>query len=447
MDDKKLNLYTQIFETPLYELEEILEFIHPADVLDLINDESIEFDRTVFLNRLPDWFLTELMNEEEEEDKVELLNQIAQSKHKTIIEEMASDELADMIGAMDLDQRHEIIANLDDEDQQEITKLLGYDPSTAGGIMQTEFINIYDNKTVGKVLKYLREIKDDVENAYTLFVVDRENHVKGSLTLEALVTSELDEHVMDIMNPNIISVNYKMDQEEIVLEFEKYNLALMPVVDDDNKILGVITFDDVIEVMKEEATEDILQLGGVHAEETVDSSVTDTIKSRLPWLVINLFTAFIASSVITFFSDTISQVVAVAAIMPIISGIGGNTGTQTLTLITRSIALGELDDKNLWSSWLKELGAAIFNGIVLASLTGFLSYFINQNFTLGILVGIAMILNTLVAVVAGFFIPYFFNKLKIDPAISSGVFVTACTDISGFLLILGLTSLFIERII
>lgn len=199
--------------------------------------------------------------------------------------------------------------------------------------------------------------------------------------------------------------------------------------------------------MKEEATEDILQLGGVHAEETVDSSVTDTIKSRLPWLVVNLFTAFIASSVITFFSDTISQVVAVAAIMPIISGIGGNTGTQTLTLITRSIALGELDDKNLWSSWLKELGAAIFNGIVLASLTGFLSYFINQNFTLGILVGIAMILNTLVAVVAGFFIPYFFNKLKIDPAISSGVFVTACTDISGFLLILGLTSLFIERII
>lgn len=447
MEDKLLNLYQQLIDTPLEQLEDALEFIHPSDVLELINDEELEFNREIFLNRLPDWFLTELMNEEEEEDKIELLNQIAQSKHRSVLEEMASDELADMIGTLDLDEQHEILANLPTEDQQEITQLLSYDPNTAGGIMQTEFINIWDNKTVEKVLKYLREIKDEVENAYTLFVVDRENHVKGSLTLEALVTSELDEQVMDIMNPNIISVNYKMDQEDIVLEFEKYNLALMPVVDDEQRILGVITFDDVLEVMKDEATEDILQLGGVHAEETVHSSVKDTIKSRLPWLVVNLFTAFLASSVITLFSSSISRVVALAAIMPIISGMGGNAGTQTLTLITRSIALGELEEKNLWPSWFKELGAAIFNGIVLAIMTGTLSYFMNHNFTLGILVGVAMVLNTLVAVIAGFFIPYILDKMNIDPAISSGVFVTACTDIFGFLFILGLASLFIERIV
>lgn len=447
MDNKNLELYEKIVNTPENEFDELFEFIHPSDILELIFDEEIEFDRSSFLNTLPEWFLVELLNEAEEEDKFDLLSQIESEKHPTILEEMASDELVDMIGTLDEEEQEEVLQNLTPQDQIEVEQLLTYEPTSAGGIMQTEFINIYDNKTVGKVLNYLREIKDEVENAYTLFVVDRQNHVKGTLTLEALVTSELNENVMDIMNPNIISVNYKMDQEDIILEFEKYNLAVMPVVDDNNRMLGIITFDDILEIMQDEATADMLQMAGVHAEETVDSSVFETIKSRLPWLIINLATAFLASSVITYFSSSIARVVALAAIMPIVSGMGGNAGTQTLTLITRSIALGELDKKNLFSSLMKELSAGIINGIVIGVLTGAISYMISGNYTLGVIVGVAMILNTLVAVTAGFFVPNILESLHIDPAISSGVFVTAFTDVFGFLFLLGLASFFIERLI
>lgn len=447
MDNKNLELYEKIVNTPENEFDELFEFIHPSDILELIFDEEIEFDRPSFLNTLPEWFLVELLNEAEEEDKFDLLNQIESDKHPTILEEMASDELVDMIGTLDEEEQEEVLQNLTPQDQIEVEQLLTYEPTSAGGIMQTEFINIYDNKTVGKVLNYLREIKDEVENAYTLFVVDRQNHVKGTLTLEALVTSELNENVMDIMNPNIISVNYKMDQEDIILEFEKYNLAVMPVVDDNNRMLGIITFDDILEIMQDEATADMLQMAGVHAEETVDSSVFETIKSRLPWLIINLATAFLASSVITYFSSSIARVVALAAIMPIVSGMGGNAGTQTLTLITRSIALGELDRKNLFSSLMKEISAGVINGIVIGVLTGAISYMISGNYTLGVIVGVAMILNTLVAVTAGFFVPNILESLHIDPAISSGVFVTAFTDVFGFLFLLGLASFFIERLI
>ncbi len=447
MDNKNLELYQQIMNTPESDFEKLFEFIHPSDILEIIHDDEIEFNRYEFLNLLPTDFLVELLNEAEEEDKYELLTQIDRSKHVNILEDMASDELVDMILTLDEDIQDELIESLNPDDQIEIEQLLTYEPDSAGGIMQTEFINIYDNKTVAKVYKYLREIKEDVENVYTLFVVDRQNHLKGTLTLDSLVTSELDENVMEIINPNVITVNYKMDQEDVILEFEKYNLAVMPVVDDENRMIGIITFDDILEIMQEEATADIHQLGGVNPEETVDSSVIETIKSRLPWLIINLFTAFLASYVITFFSSAIAQVVALAAIMPIISGMGGNVGTQTLTLITRSIALGELDKKNLKTSLIKEIGAAIFNGLVIAFFTGLIGYFISGNYTLGLIVALAMILNTLVAVVAGFFVPYILDSLHIDPAISSGVFVTACTDIFGFLFLLGLATVVIERLI
>lgn len=444
--NKNLELYEKIQNTPKEEFEDLFEHIHPSDILELLEDEELEIDKTLFLNELPEWFLASLLNEAEAEDKYDLLNLINPEKHTDVLEEMASDELVDMIETLDEKEQEEVLQNLNPEDQIEVEQLLTYEPTSAGGIMQTEFINIYDNKTVRKVLAYLREIKDEVENAYSLFVVDRQNHVKGSLSLESLVTADLEDNVLDIMNPNIISVNYKTDQEEVILEFEKYNLAVIPVVDDDERMIGVITFDDIMEIMQEEATADMLQMAGVHAEETVDSTIADTIKSRLPWLIINLATAFLASSVIRVFSDSISKVVVLASIMPIIAGMGGNAGTQTLTLVTRSIALGELDKKNLYHTLLKEIGAGIFNGIVIGVITGTISFLMSGNYTLGLIVGIAMIMNTLVAVTAGFSVPYVLDHLNIDPAVSSSVFVTTFTDVFGFLFLLGLASMFIERL-
>lgn len=445
--EKLLELLETINQTPPEALEDLFEHIHPSDLLELINDDDIEFDRTEFLDKLPYWLLAELLNEEQEEDKYELLSLIASEKHPQVLEEMASDELADLIGNMQEEDQQEILSSLSKEDQQEVTQLLTYEPTSAGGIMQTEFVNIYDNKTVGKCLSYLREIKDDLFNAYALFVVDRQNHIRGLLDVKDLVTSEMDEKIMDIMNPNVFSVHYSMDQEDVANEFEKYNLPVMPVVDDDNVLIGIITFDDIMEVMQEEASADMLQLAGMNEEEDVESTIGETIKSRLPWLLVNLLTALLSTFVIGMFSDSIAQVVALASLMPIISGLGGNVGTQTLTLMIRSIALGELDPKNVWPTLIKEVGAALFNGFVLGILTGFVGLVIGQNVILALVVGASMFLNTFVAVIAGFFVPYILERLNIDPAISSSVFVTATTDMAGFTILLGLASLVLTRII
>lgn len=447
-DNKYELLLHDLLNLSQEDFAEYIEHVHPSDLLELINDDEIEFDRKALLERLPDELIADLLDEEEEEDKYELLLQVREDKRKQIIDEMSSDELVDMLNAIeDADDKQEVIELLDQEDQKEVQQLLSYDEYSAGGIMATEFISIYDNKTIRKVLAYLREIKNEVENPFALYVTDRQHHLKGVLSLSDIVTADLDAMVLDVMNPNVIAVHYKMDQEEVAREFKKYNFLAMPVIDDDNRIIGVITVDDIMEVMAEEATADMLQMAGVHAEETVDSSIVETIKSRLPWLLVNLLTAIFASSIVNFFSDTIAKVVVLAALNPIITGMGGNAGTQTLTLICRSIALGEIDKSNSLSTLFKEIVSGLFNGLTIGLLVGTVGYVLSKNVWIGVIVGFSMMVNMVVAVIAGFGIPLFLEKIKVDPAVASAVFVTTFTDSMGFMVFLGLATIFIEKLI
>ncbi|QNM06962.1 magnesium transporter [Qiania dongpingensis] len=427
-------------------LKEQIEYIHPADILELLHDEDI--DPKALMARLPDSLIADIIDEEDEEDKYGILKLFSEDKQEEILEEMSSDELADMVGSIeDRSELAKVIGKLSEEDRSEVRQLLSYPPDTAGGIMATEFINIYDNKTVYKTLLYLQEIAEEVETAYCLYVVDRQNHLRGSLNLTDLVTSSFDTAVLDIMNPHVITAHVEDDQEEISRQFEKYGLVELPVVNDADQLVGVITVDDVMEIATEEATEDIHYMGGISGEEEVDGPLSDSLKSRLPWLVVNLLTAFLASWVVSLFEATISKVVALSAIMSIITGMGGNAGTQSMTIIVRGIALNELNRDNALRIFLKEFTVGIVTGAAIGGIVAAVEVVIQGNPYLGLVTGLAMVLNMMVATATGYLVPVLLKKMRIDPALASAVFVTTATDVLGFFFFLGLATLFLPKLL
>ncbi len=428
-------------------LEEQLEDIHPADILELVHSEE-ETDPKQLLERLPDPIIADIIDEEDEDEKYELLKLFPEERQKAILEKMSSDELADMVGSMeDKSELTKLIGKLSDEDRSEVSQLLSYPPDTAGGIMATEFINIYDNKTVYKTLLYLQEIAEEVENSYALYVVDRQNHLKGSLSLTDIVTSPFDTPILDIMNSHVRKAHVEDDQEKVSREFEKYGLVELPVVNDDDQLVGVITVDDILEVATEEATEDIHYMGGLSGEEEVDGPLADSLRSRLPWLVVNLLTAFLASWVVGLFESTISQVVALSAIMSIVTGMGGNAGTQSMTIIVRGIALGEVNRENGLRIFIKEFLVGLLTGAAIGGIVAIVEYVLHGNVYLGLVTGLAMILNMMAATVTGYLVPVALKKMKIDPALASAVFVTTVTDVLGFFFFLGLATLFLPKLI
>ncbi|VYU58644.1 magnesium transporter [Clostridium paraputrificum] len=427
------------------ELEKKIEDIHPADVLDLLHDNEEYFSK--ILKRLPDWFIAAILEEEEDEEKYEILKKFSESEQKKILGEMSSDELTDLVGVLDEKETRDVLKKINEEDRKDVYKLLSYDPDTAGGIMATEFISIRENKTIEKTLKYLQKEAPDAESAYYLYVINKENVLKGVVSLRDIVCNDFNTKISEITNTNVISVPYYMDQEEVASKFEKYGFMTMPVVDENNKILGIVTVDDIVEVMQEETTEDIHRLGGVDEEEKVDGSLRNSIKSRLPWLIVNLITAILAASVVGAFKGTISQVVTLATFMPIVAGMGGNAGTQSLTIVVRGIALGELDKDNGMRIFIKELLVGLTTGVVIGSIIAVLGFIWERNIVFGIVIGVAMILNMMVATMSGFIVPVILKKLKIDPALASAVFVTTVTDVLGFFFFLGLATMFINYLI
>lgn len=427
------------------ELEEKIEDIHPADVLDLLHDNEEYFSK--ILKRLPDWFIAAILEEEEDEEKYEILKKFSESEQKKILGEMSSDELTDLVGVLDEKETRDVLKKINEEDRKDVYKLLSYDPDTAGGIMATEFISIRENKTIEKTLKYLQKEAPDAESAYYLYVINKENVLKGVVSLRDIVCNDFNTKISEIINTNVISVPYYMDQEEVASKFEKYGFMTMPVVDENNKILGIVTVDDIVEVMQEETTEDIHRLGGVDEEEKVDGSLRNSIKSRLPWLIVNLITAILAASVGGAFEGTISQVVTLATFMPIVAGMGGNAGTQSLTIVVRGIALGELDKDNGMRIFIKELLVGLTTGVVIGTIIAVLGFIWERNIVFGIVIGVAMILNMMVATMSGFIVPVILKKLKVDPALASAVFVTTVTDVLGFFFFLGFATMFINYLI
>ena len=427
------------------QIKKLITNIHPADILDILHEDEDSIKE--LMDHLPNDVVANIIEEEDDEDEqYELLKLFSDGKQRKIIDETPKDEITDLIGELEENEKQDILNKMDQDDKADVEKLLTFEPDTAGGIMTTEYISIRSGNTVEKTLKYLQE-NTEQDTTYYLYVVDPQNVLKGVVSLRDIVSSTFDTKMIDITNPNVKSVLYNVDQEEVARKFKKYGFIMMPVVDEEDHLLGVIEFDDIIDIMQEESTEDINLLGGVDSEERLDSTIEESFKSRIPWLIINLFTAVLAASVVSFFEGTIAQVVTLATVMPIVTGMGGNAGTQTLTIVVRGLSLGEMTKANAIKIMLKEIAVGMCSGIIIGILVAIGSMIFEGNPIFGLVTGLAMFLNMILANIAGYFIPVILDKLKIDPALASGVFVTTVTDVLGFFFFLGLATVFLPYLI
>jgi magnesium transporter len=380
------------------------------------------------------------------------LTEVDDSVRTDILEDLPNAHIARGVSALDTDDAVAIIEDIDAPDREEILaqmpaferlslrRALDFPEDSAGRRMQVDFIAIPPFWTVGQTIDYLRAEKDLPDEFYQIYVVDPDYSVLGTIALDKFLRAKRDVRIGDLMNQDVITVDATEDQEEAARTFERYDLVEVGVVDENKRLVGVLTIDDMVDVINEEASEDIHRLGGVGDEEISDSAIR-TVRSRSSWLLVSLVSTFLASVVIGLFDGTIEQMVALAVLMPIVAAMGGNAGTQTMTVTVRALATRELDRARMRRLINREVLVGFMNGVIFAILVGGVTAARFANIGLGIVIGMAMIVNMVVAGAAGIFVPLLLNRLKVDPAIASGPFVTTITDVIGFFAFLSLAGL------
>ncbi len=427
-------------------LNDVLGTLFPIDIaygLDECSDEEI----ILFCKYVDEELIFEVIKEAPTDIQVKIIKLLETKNVLEIFYNVPNDDVADILGELPFKQRKELLKVMKTSDIKAVEKLLKYPKDSAGGIMTTEYVALKGKITSKEAITKIKQIAPETEVIEILFVINDLNQLVGTVNLRNILISDENVILEDIMNTNIISVLPEVDQEEVSLLASKYNVNAIPVINRKNSIIGIITIDDIIDVIQEENTEDMLKMAGVDKDETIDGSINVSIKKRLPWLCINLLTATLASSVVNLFDDTIAEIVALAVIMPIIAGMGGNAGNQTLSIMIRNIALNEIDNKNDRYLFFKEIAVGTINGLTIGVLAGAAIFLITNNFYLAIITLVAMILNLIIAGVFGFLIPITLKKLKLDPALSSSIFLTTATDVLGFFIFLGLATMFKDLII
>lgn len=398
-------------------------------------------------SKLSDKELASVLEESEEKTQIKILDLLRNNRIINVFSYMSKDDIVDILGEINIGKSKELINLMkDNKDRKIIEELLGYKDDTAGGIMTTEYISLRKELTASQAISKLKEIVSKSEVIETIFVVDNKKTI-GITNLRDILIASDDTTLESITNTNFISVEPETDQEEVALLASKYDLNVIPVLNKNNVLLGIITIDDIIDVIQEEQTEDVLRMAGVDKEENIDSTVFESIKMRLPWLVVNLFTAFLASLTVKLFESTIAQVVALSAIMSIVTGMGGNAGTQTVSIIIRNIAMGKVDLSDSLRLVIKEIILGIINGAVIGLLTGIIVSLIYGNYYLGIIIFLAMIGNLIISGIFGILVPLILAKLKLDPALASSIFLTTATDVLGFFIFLSLAQVFLPKLI
>ena len=361
-----------------------------------------------------------------------------------LTQELPSDDVASIIDHLPEDLASSVLELMQKKPASaDVGELLDYPEKTAGRIMNPKVFALSEDLTAAEAITALQASRD-VEMVFYLYVIDARRHLVGVVSLRRLLLVRPETPLKRIMTTDLISVRVDINQEEVARLVASYNLLAIPVVDEENKLVGVITVDDVIDVIKDEATEDVYRLAGLASDDRVFTAPSDSLRKRLPWLVVNLATAFIAASVVKLFEGTIGVVTSLAVFMPVVAGMGGNAATQTLAVIVRGIALGELTWRNTRKALLKEAAVGIGNGVVCGIVGAGVVWLMQGNPFLGAILGLAMIINMFVAAIAGTLIPLALRALKVDPALASSVFITTLTDVFGFLSFLGLGALFIK---
>ena len=423
----------------LEQLKEKVNQLHPADTAQIINELPDEY-QTLTFKLLNNEIASDVLPDLYDEVREEILENIQQNRLVKIIDEMETDEATDIISELEEEVSKEVLEKIDEEESRTIKQLLRYDEESAGGLMQTEIIAVHKSKKRDELIEYIRGNYEEVENIHYVFVIDDENKLIGILDLTKLLLARPERMAEDIMDKDVISVRVDLDQEQVANIFRKYDIYTLPVVDAENHLLGRITVDDIIDVIDEEASEDAYKMVGLESEDRVFTSPFSSVRKRLPWLTLNLFTALLVSSVVGIFEQTIARLSFLAVLMPIVAGLGGNSGIQTLTVITRGIALGELTIRNTYRAIYKEISVGLINGIIIGSCAMLIAYLLKGDIMLGVVLGSAMVCNMFIAGLVGSLIPVMMRMLKIDPALASSVIITMLTDIGGFASFLGLAT-------
>ena len=415
--------------------------LHEADLADLI--QLLRPDqREPLITMLGRDFNAAALSELDEGVRDQVLEAMPKEAVAEALQQLDSDEAVYVIEDLDKQDQTDILAKLPSIERAAIERSLEYPEDSAGRIMQTDLIAVPPFWSVGQTIDYMRDAEDLPDRFYELFVVDPAYHLLGSVALNHLLRSKRPVTIDSITDRDVHPIAVEADQEAVAREFERYSLTSAPVIDDDGRLVGVITADDVVEVVQEEASEDILRMGGV-AGESVSDSVWQTTTHRFAWLLANLVTAILASLVISLFEASIEQMVALAVLMPIVASMGGNAGTQTMTVAVRALATQDLGPVNATRVILRESAVGVLNGLVFAAIMAAIAFFWFGSGPLGLVIGLAMIVNLFAAAVAGILIPLGLEELGLDPAIASGVFVTTVTDVVGFFAFLGLAALWL----
>ncbi len=424
------------------ELQNILNALHPADVAHIL--EALPLDDRLYL-----WDLVKVDRDGD------ILLEVSDAVRQTLIADMDSaellaaagqlntDELADLAPDLPKDVLQDLLDSMDVLNRERLQSALSYPEDTVGSLMDFDVVTVREDVTIEVALRYLRRLDQLPDHTDKIFVIDREDNIKGVLPLSNMLVNDLDEKIEDVMAADVVLFHPEDMADDAAKAFERYDLVSAPVVDKNNKLVGRLTVDEVMDYIREESDADRLSMAGLREEEDFFSTVWKSVQNRWAWLAINLITALIASRVIGLFEQSIGKVVALAALMPIVAGIGGNSGNQTTTMIVRGLALGQISGSNMSSQLNKELGVALINGLLWGGVLGGITYILYHDYRLSFVMTAAITLNLLLAALMGVVIPLVMNKFGKDPAVGSSVLITAMTDSGGFFIFLGLATIFL----
>ena len=425
------------------ELQNRLDELHPADIAFIL--EALPLEDRLFV-----WDLVkaerdgEILLEVSDAVRESLIETMGPEELKAAAESLDADELADLAPDLPPEVMQDVFQSLDSEGREQLRAAMSYPEDTVGALMDFDMVTVREDVSLEVVLRYLRRFDELPDHTDKLFVVDREDHLRGILTLEQLLINDPDKQVGDVMRTEtVISFEPADDADDAAQAFERYDLISAPVVDGEHRVIGRLTVADVVDYIREESEQELLNQAGLREEEDIFASVWDSVKNRWAWLAVNMVTAIIASRVIGAFEGSIEKLVALAALMPIVAGIGGNSGNQTITMIVRAIAMGQVEHSAMKRLIRKEMGVALVNGVSWGGFLGALAWWLYGSWQLGLVMTAAMTLNLLLAASAGVLIPMIRTRLGGDPALGSSVMITGLTDSGGFFIFLGLATIFL----
>ncbi|MDN4492305.1 magnesium transporter [Ureibacillus aquaedulcis] len=444
-NEEELRQY--LIDENIDQFREIFLELHSYDQAQFYEKVGPDIRSTIYLFLSPQEMATIFETIELEDKEYEqFLNEMDTAYGAEMLSYMYTDDAVDVLNELDDEQRESYLEMMDSETAEEINELLAYAEYTAGAIMTTEYVSVYENSTVRSAMTVLRNEAPNAETIYYVFVVDDNHRLSGVISLRDLIISDEDTLIHDIMNERVVYVKASDDQEEVAQIMKDYNFLAIPVVNDGHEMLGIITVDDIIDVIDEEATDDYSKLAGLSDVDDVEASPFKAAKKRLPWLIMLLFLGMITATLMGQFEATLDKVALLALFIPLISGTSGNSGTQALAVAVRGIATGEIGDKSKFKMLLREVLTGLITGIVCGLIVVGIIYFWKDNLIIGLLVGAAISTSILVATIAGSFIPLLIHKLGADPAVASGPFITTLNDVTSILIYLGLASVFLGKL-